>query len=197
MVSHLDVTKFTGGYPITTDQAKAWLIDILEEEDEIIEDLIAAAADDIERATKLILRKGEAVIYATCWPSKLYLEHRPVHGVKSITYKVPGIEEAQTLADTNYKLYTDGMLTTIIISDDVQAVEIDETDPRPITITFNVGYDVDAADDAADGAGQAPAWVRRMMRGLTALHYEYRNTPPDKMIEAVDKYLRRFAPPAI
>lgn len=194
MVSNLSFSAPTGEWPITEDRAKLWLVDVITEDEVLVPDLIASSGEDVERCCKLILRKGVAFVYAAAWPSCIVLEHRPINAVTKIEYYAED-ENTLTLLDNTddvaYEVVVEGMLTYIHFKEGVSENALNTDKVRPIVVTLNVGY-----NDAVE-AENAPAWVGRVMLGLCALYYEFRNGAPEKLVEAVDKYLWRHAPPAI
>jgi len=183
--------KVIGASPVSLDEAKKWFVDILDEDNDIVNDVIQAATKLYEDETRIITRKSIGMISMAKWHDCVHVEHRPIYGVDKIEYFVPGEEVPSSLGTDQYAITVDGLITTIHLVG-VQDIQLKEI-VSPVKITLDVGYDIGADQDDR----KTPHDARVLIKGIGALFYEYRNGPPEKMLDAALKYLSRYRGPAI
>lgn len=128
-------------FPVTLDEAKQQLRVDGDDEDEIIERMIAAATELCEKETNTILASASMIYTQKTWPWGAYCEIQlpvmPIRDVESVTYiDEDGVE--QTVAPENYTLNEDD--GTIIFSKSYNYPTLKHT-RNAVRVYFDAGYD--------------------------------------------------------
>ncbi|MPZ36767.1 MAG: hypothetical protein GEU95_01675 [Rhizobiales bacterium] len=164
--------------PVTVAEAKTFGHIVDDDEDELIENLIAAARDHVEQATGRIMVATEFLLSLDCFPrNEVRLPRSPLIEVASVTYDdTDGIE--RTLSPTLYTVDTSSEPGWIVPTpttrwpatyDGINAVRIQ----------FISGY---VADDNSppDLAAHVPARAKIAVKSLVAHWYDTRTPISDK-----------------
>lgn len=131
--------------PVTRAEAKAWARIDGNEQDAIIDDLIAAARLRVENDLG-----GKQLINATWaltldrFPPSIKLPRPPLGSVTSIQY-IDTAGATQTLATSVYKVITDGVFG-VIVEAYGQTWPSTRDEKNAVTVTYVAGYGATAAD---------------------------------------------------
>ena len=174
--------------PVTSDECKAWLVDVLAEENAMIDSLISSSVGIWEHETREILAKSEGLIYATDL-SRILIEHRPVWGITKIEVHLKDAEGYSDLSLDHYRLSHSGGMLSLINFMGVDGIALADV-VSPVKVTLDLGYDLASADPYR----RVSEKHKLMIKQLAAIHYEYRNSPPASMLKALEMYMFRHSP---
>lgn len=134
--------------------------------DDLIEDLVVAAAETIEDVQERVLRKGTLVLRLPCWPASGMIEipRWPLISVESVTYLTEGATDPTVLAADSWTVLANRKPPAVVLKKGVSWPTASLEYGEPITVSFTAGYE--------DGA--VPQKVRGSLKRIVARWYEQR-----------------------
>lgn len=164
MITNRTVTSDSNAEPISLEDMKVFLRVDHNDEDSLIESLIASARDHVEALTGRALRERTYALTLDRFPTSLELHEAPFVEVDSVAY-YDSANESQSFSVDNLE-YIHQLRTTLKLKPSVSAPSVaDRTDA--VTITYTAGY--------GDNAGECPEGLKQAVRFLTAHYYENRS----------------------
>lgn len=141
------VTSAAAGEPVSLDEIKLHLRVDHDDEDALIDDIIAAARAYIEDMTGLRLSEQSVKVACDCWSDLARLSIAPVRGVTEISIIDPD-GSARVIPPTMYELRPDGLAPSIAL---LQSPPTRRPGSR-ISVTLDVGYSRNALPPAIKAA---------------------------------------------
>ena len=159
--------------PITLAEARRQLNDPPTEDNDLIQECIAAAREMAEHRTHRQLVAATYIYSLDSFPgldAPIMLPKPPLQSVESITY-VDGAGDTQTLAASGYSVDTSGLLGVIVPAYD-EIWPSTRAQRGAVSIRFVTGWPVD--DSVSPPVATTPSAIKRWMHCYIGAMYEHR-----------------------
>lgn len=151
-------------YPVSLDEAKAHLRVTSDEEDALVEGLIAAASVAAERRIQSALITQTWRVDRGAWAFPFRLPIGPVREVVSVGY-FDAANEAAVLSPSAYSLHADALGAALHFAGTASTPSL-YSRPDAVRVTFTAGY----GDEPSD----VPAPIRQAILLMVGSWYEHR-----------------------
>jgi uncharacterized phiE125 gp8 family phage protein len=166
-MSVVRLTTATGASePVTLDDLKAYGRIVSTDEQRVIEQLLLAARQEVERYSGLVLVPGTFLVSLDAWAARLELPLTPVRGVTSVGYRYADAADV-TVDPATYYADLDATPARVVFSNPYA---------RPYGLRGAAGIELEVVAGYETRA-DVPEDVRQHVMTLALLKYEHRDDP--------------------